>query len=81
MDVFIARQPIMNRRVEVYAYELLFRDGPRNWFESLSPDRATSQVITMSTALLDLKTLTAGKRAFINLPRALLSQRLRPKSS
>ena len=31
-DVFVARQPIFDDRQRVFAYELLFRSGPENYF-------------------------------------------------
>ena len=30
---FIARQPIFDKRLHVFAYELLFRGGPQNYFQ------------------------------------------------
>ena len=30
---FIARQPIFDQRLRVFAYELLFRGGPKNVFQ------------------------------------------------
>ncbi len=32
MDIFVARQPIFNRKREVIAYELLYRDSDKNFF-------------------------------------------------
>jgi c-di-GMP-related signal transduction protein len=31
-DRFIARQPIFDSKLRIYAYELLFRSGPENFF-------------------------------------------------
>lgn len=62
---FMARQPIFDRHLRVYAYELLFRGGPENYFQS-SPDAAPS-VIADSITLFDLQTLIGHARAFINV--------------
>jgi len=62
---FMARQPIFDRRLRVYAYELLFRSGPENYFQS-SPDAAPS-VIADSITLFDLQTLIGHARAFVNV--------------
>jgi c-di-GMP-related signal transduction protein len=62
---FIARQPIFDARLRVFAYELLFRSGPQNYFQP-SPN-AASAVIADSITLFDLQTLTGHARAFINV--------------
>lgn len=72
MEVFIARQPILTGNNKVYGYELLFRSGPENAFGDHDPDRASSQVLSTSSALFDPTTLTAGHPAFINFSRQLL---------
>ena len=61
---FIARQPIFDKRLQVYAYELLFRGGPQNYFQP-SP-HASRSVIADSVSLFDLQTLTGHARAFVN---------------
>ena len=62
---FIARQPIFDKRLRVYAYELLFRGGPQNYFQPSK--NATSSVIADSMTLFDLQTLTGHVRAFMNV--------------
>lgn len=50
-DRFIARQPIFDRRLRIFGYELLFRAGPENRFrpgQSVADD-----VIVNSTMLFD----------------------------
>jgi EAL and modified HD-GYP domain-containing signal transduction protein len=46
MYSFIARQPIFDRKMQTVAYELLFRDGMKNSFPDVSPEYATSRVIS-----------------------------------
>ena len=76
MDVFVARQPIFNRRQEVYAYELLYRAGANKFYSGLNGDRASSEVITNSFLLIGLETLTRGKKAFINFTKNLLEEEI-----
>jgi EAL and modified HD-GYP domain-containing signal transduction protein len=45
MKVFTARQAILNRKEQVIAYELLFRDGPENFFPQIDAHEATSKLI------------------------------------
>jgi c-di-GMP-related signal transduction protein len=73
-DLFVARQPIFDASHHLFAYELLFRSGPENYFSPAGdPAVPTSRVIS-SGMFVGLGTLTAGKPAFINFGReALLS--------
>ncbi|HOQ23415.1 MAG TPA: HDOD domain-containing protein [Bacillota bacterium] len=72
MEVFLARQPIMNRRQQVFAYELLFRAGLDNVYNCTDGNRATATVINNSLFTIGLDEVTGGKLAFINFPRQLL---------
>ncbi len=72
MEVFVARQPIFNRRERVYAYELLFRSGSRNAFLNGDGNQATSRVITDSIAVFGLEAISGGKPAFVNFPQDFL---------
>ncbi len=76
MDVFVARQPIFDSRTSVYAYELLFRSGAENVFSSSDPDAATARVMADSSSLFGLDSLTAGRRAFVNVTRRVLIEGL-----
>ena len=62
---FIARQPIFDKRLRVYAYELLFRGGPQNYFQPAA--NAATSVVADSITLFDLQHLTGSARAFINV--------------
>ena len=66
-EKFIARQPIFDKRLRVFAYELLFRGGPQNYFIKPSRNAAASSVIADSITLFDLNTLTGNALAFINV--------------
>ncbi len=64
-EKFIARQPILDTRLQVFAYELLFRGGPQNSFQPFA--NAASSVIADSITLFDLDMLTGHARAFVNV--------------
>ena len=66
MDLYVARQPILDRFCRTYAYELLFRDGLVNAFGAEDPDLATARVIDTSF-VLGIETLTGGRKAFVML--------------
>lgn len=71
-DRFIARQPIFDRRLKVFGYELLFRAGPENCFR---PGHMPSEdVVVNSTMLFDMKSLVGSSRAFFNVDAAALER-------
>lgn len=72
MNHYVARQPIFDPNLEVFAYELLYRSGLSNGYSNPDGDQATTEVITNSLLSIGLDTLTRGKKAFINFTRNLL---------
>lgn len=75
MNVYLARQPIFDRRQKVVAYELLYRTGESNFNLEKDGTRATTELL--STALLDigLDKISRGNRIFINFNKELLNDR------
>jgi c-di-GMP-related signal transduction protein len=78
MQCFVARQPIFDRQLKVFAYELLFRSGFDNVcdIDGSEGDIASSEVLTTSFVITGLQELTAGRRASINFTRNLLLQEI-----
>ncbi len=72
MEVFIARQPIFDKKKNVYAYELLYRTGERNVAGVIDGDQATSSVVGNALMLAGLETLTQNRLAFINFTKQLI---------
>ena len=72
-DIFIGRQPIYDRNLNVYAYELLFRSGLDNSAMFADGDRATSHVINNAFLEFGLEKLVGRHHAFINLTRNFLT--------
>lgn len=71
LTTFIARQPIFDRKEQVYAYELLYRSDEVNRALVTNDEYATLKVIA-NGLLIGLQRLTAGKRAFIHFNHLLL---------
>jgi c-di-GMP-related signal transduction protein len=71
-DVFVARQPIFNSKMDVYGYELLYRSSMSGSFDAANGARATSDVITASFLNIGIDRLVGGARAFINFDAELL---------
>ena len=73
MDVFLARQPIFDRDMNVYAYELLFRRGSgENFFDAVDQERASTEVLTNGFFSMDIQQVASGKRVFVNFTQELL---------
>jgi c-di-GMP-related signal transduction protein len=71
-QVFVARQPILDRDRRVYAYELLFRDSAGASGSGTAASEATARVMCDAVVAFGLDTLTHGRPAFINITRDLL---------
>lgn len=76
MDVFVARQPILDRQHEVYGYELFYRSGPENSFSHPDIDQAAVRVIHDSIHVFGLEALAADRRAFVNATRQVIVEGL-----
>jgi EAL and modified HD-GYP domain-containing signal transduction protein len=71
-DCFVARQPILDGRRQVYGYELLFRSGRAGPFAHSDGTDASLRLIGNTLSVFGLDAITAGKRAFINFTRDVL---------
>ena len=67
MSFYVARQPILDRNKNLFAYELLLRDSLENIFpKNINEDEATAKIIEGLEFNLGLESLTQGSIAFIN---------------
>jgi EAL and modified HD-GYP domain-containing signal transduction protein len=72
-DVFVGRQPIYGRQLELYAYELLYRSGDVDFADFADGDRATSQVLLNTFSEFGLERVVGGNLAFVNLTRGFIT--------
>ena len=72
MNAYTARQAIYNRKENVVAYELLFRDSLTNVFPKIESNSATSKLLLDSHFNQGLEKITSGKPALINYPEQAL---------
>lgn len=81
-DLIVARQPILDRKQELYAYELLFRPGATDQSAAVNGDAASARVLLTSLVEMGLERVVGDRFAFINFTGALLQSdliRLLPK--
>lgn len=71
-DIYIARQPIFDRKREIYGYELLYRQGGLNTYTGTDDDVSTAGLLSNSFMVIGFDTLIEGTRGFINFPEDLL---------
>lgn len=76
MEVFVARQPIFTKEMEVYGYELLYRNNQENRFPEINGDVATTDVIINSFINIGVEELSNGKPCFINFTEKLLQLKI-----
>lgn len=74
MYFYAARQPILDKDKNLFAYELLFRDNIDNVFPNIDGDEATSKMIEASKFNLGISEFTGKKPAFINFTLETLSK-------
>ena len=64
---YLARQPILDRDGNIFAYELLFRDSPSSDTAIIASDlQATAQVLENILNSIGLTRLVGESKAFIN---------------
>lgn len=68
---YLARQPILNRGRELFAYELLFRNSLQNSCDGINLELASTSVLDTSF-LIGFDKITGGRPMFINCPRDFL---------
>lgn len=71
--IYIGRQPIYDDKLDVFAYELLYRpNNTLNEIGEADQNYATTQVVLNAFLDFGLEQLVGQKKAFINLPRGLI---------
>ena len=73
-DIFLGRQPLIDRQQAVIAYELLFRDTAENASHFSSAREATADVVCKAFAELGLANALGKQRAFINVDEDFVCQ-------
>lgn len=69
-QVFIARQPIFDKNLDIVYYELLHRsDAETNAANVVNQEVATSELLVNSLIEIGLEQIVGDKRAFVNLTR------------
>ncbi|MBI9090758.1 MAG: HDOD domain-containing protein [Desulfobacterium sp.] len=76
MDVFVARQPILDKNKKTIAYELLFRDGLENSFPDLDGDTATVRLLSNTFFALGIEEIMGKCPVFINFTQNIIQKKV-----
>lgn len=76
MDLFIARQPIFNKRRKLFAYELLYRGTKSSTLNNTSGNKATTSVLSSAFLTEGIQKISGLRPCFINFTRDLLLQNI-----
>lgn len=82
MDIYVARQPILNKEMKLFGYELLYRRGALNYYDNEDHSGATTELLHNTFLVMGFDQLTDGTKGFINFTQDLLENetpRLLPK--
>jgi EAL and modified HD-GYP domain-containing signal transduction protein len=71
-EILVARQPIYTRALELYGYELLYREHETGRGDAADADAASSQVIINTFLNIGLEKLVGSSLAFINVGRGFV---------
>lgn len=72
MEVFVARQPILNIHEQIVGYELLYRNKHENRFPDVDSDIATVDVLVNTFLSIGIDEVAQGKPVFVNFSGTLL---------
>jgi len=72
MDIYVARQPIFNRKQKVIGYELLYRSGLTNSYGNADGTEASLSVIRNTFLFMGQRIVPRPSQAFVNLTGDLL---------
>ncbi|CAB1262625.1 EAL and HDOD domain-containing protein [Clostridium sp. MT-14] len=77
MDIFLARQPILDKSGKVFGYEILFRDNEsNNQYDTDDGDGATIKVMQNTLVNIGIDKIVGNKKAFINFTKTILKSDL-----
>jgi EAL and modified HD-GYP domain-containing signal transduction protein len=75
-DVYIGRQPILDRTKTIFGYELLFRNGQTSKAEVVSNIKATASVMVNALNNIGIQRLIGDRKGFVNVDREILASGL-----
>lgn len=73
LAVFVGRQPIFDRRGNIFGYELLYRNSDKNIFpQGVDPEKATIDLLVNTFLTIGIDRLVGQTKSFINFTQEAL---------
>jgi len=76
MDIFLTRQPVFDRYLNVFAYDLMFHTDFENLYQNPDWDSANNTSLALNLLSYKLEAITRGKQAIIRFNDNMLQQDL-----
>lgn len=77
LTVYVGRQPIFDRKGNIYGYELLYRNSPKNSFPvGTDPEKATIELLVNTFLNIGIDRLVGKRKSFINFSIETIKQGL-----
>lgn len=73
-DFFIGRQPILDEKGHIFAYEILYRSQNTSTAKVTDNNAATSRVLINALQNIGLESLLGGKKGFINVDENIIME-------
>ena len=74
--IYVARQAVFDANLDIFGYELLFRNGHENRFpKGTNKDTASSSVIADALTVFGYDALSGGRMVFVNCSQQVLENR------
>jgi len=74
MNLFVGRQPILDKVGNIFGYELLYRNSEENSFPDVDPEKATIGVLINTFLSIGIDKIAGNNRVFINFSGKLLEE-------
>lgn len=71
-NIFVGRQPVFNRKGNIFAYELLYRNSDENKFPDVAPEKATIELLINTFLQIGYDDVANRTKVFINFTETLL---------
>jgi EAL and modified HD-GYP domain-containing signal transduction protein len=74
VNIFVGRQPILDKHGDIFGYELLYRNSHKNFFPNVDPEQATIGLLVNTFLTLGVERVSGNSLSFINFTGELLAQ-------
>src|SRR5690625_1601038 len=74
VNLFVGRQPILDKVGNIFGYELLYRNSEENSFPDVDPEKATIGVLINTFLSIGIDKIAGNNRVFINFSGKLLEE-------